>query len=98
MNPCIEYCYFRFGKRYSADCDTSCEFAKAMKDNRVLISDVSRLITQRDEAVNCIYAVQKALESRDIAGAMSEIVTYNYRKASLWEEVRNGRKQNKLTA
>lgn len=31
MNPCKDYCYLRFGKQYSADCDTSCEFAKAVK-------------------------------------------------------------------
>lgn len=44
-----------------------------------LYSDIIRLTTERDEAVNCIYGVQTALANGDAADAMNEVITYNYR-------------------
>lgn len=50
-----------------------------IKQIEVLYSDIERLTTERDEAVNCIYGVQTALKNGDAIGAMEEIITYNFR-------------------
>lgn len=31
INPCIDFCYSRYGKQYSSDCDNKCTYAKAIK-------------------------------------------------------------------
>lgn len=36
MNPCIDYCFLRFGKQYNTSCDKECEYAKVVKENREL--------------------------------------------------------------
>lgn len=36
INPCKDYCYIRFGKQYTKECDTQCEFAKVCVENREL--------------------------------------------------------------
>lgn len=36
FNPCFEYCHLRFGKQYTEDCDDKCEFAKAVKEKKLL--------------------------------------------------------------
>ena len=28
MNPCVDYCYSRFGKEYTPECDADCDYAK----------------------------------------------------------------------
>ena len=32
FNPCVDYCWNRFGREYSKDCDNTCEFAKIAKE------------------------------------------------------------------
>lgn len=51
MMPCIDYCYIRFGKRYTESCDANCEFARVIKENKMLRADVARLTKERDEAI-----------------------------------------------
>lgn len=34
MNPCKDFCYTHTGKEYSPLCDSTCEFAKAVSENR----------------------------------------------------------------
>ncbi len=36
MNPCVDYCYLRYGKQYSHDCDSKCEYAKVVLENKTL--------------------------------------------------------------
>lgn len=36
FNPCYEHCYLRFGNQYTEDCDDKCEFAKAVKEKKLL--------------------------------------------------------------
>ncbi len=36
MNPCIDHCYLRYGKQYSHDCNSKCEYAKAILENKAL--------------------------------------------------------------
>ena len=32
FEPCYEYCYLRFGKQYTPDCDDKCAYAKVIKE------------------------------------------------------------------
>lgn len=34
-SPCVE-CYNRYGKQYTFDCDDKCDYAKVMKDKKIL--------------------------------------------------------------
>ena len=51
MDPCIDYCFNRFGKEYTKDCDNNCEYAKVIAENKKLQSDLSRVTAERDAAV-----------------------------------------------
>lgn len=31
MNPCVDYCFLRYGKQYDINCDNTCEFARVIK-------------------------------------------------------------------
>ena len=44
FNPCIEHCYHRYGKGYSSDCDDKCEYAKVVKEKKILEKDVDKPI------------------------------------------------------
>lgn len=48
-NPCIEYCYIKYGRRYTTSCDTVCEFARIAKENRELRAIIERLTAGRDK-------------------------------------------------
>lgn len=43
MNPCIDYCFNRFGKEYTKDCDNNCEYAKVIVENKKLQVDLARM-------------------------------------------------------
>ena len=32
FNPCFEHCYVKYGKQYSEECDSKCEYAKLAKE------------------------------------------------------------------
>lgn len=49
FNPCIEYCYLRFGKQYTTDCDKQCEFAKIVKEKKLIEEDLDRPIKTLSE-------------------------------------------------
>ena len=63
MNPCVDYCYLRFGKQYRPECDDTCDYAKAAKKAKQLekeltvwqkrldnqAKEIDRLTAQRDE-------------------------------------------------
>lgn len=36
MIPCRDHCYLRYGKQYTSDCDTKCDYARAIIENRAL--------------------------------------------------------------
>lgn len=36
FNPCRDHCYFRYGKQYTPECDSTCEYAKVVKENKEL--------------------------------------------------------------
>lgn len=77
MIPCRDYCYIRFGQQYTEDCDTRCDYAKAVKEAKQLLSEVAKLTEERDRAISCINGIQTALENGDPEDAMEEVVAYN---------------------
>lgn len=44
INPCIDFCYARFSKQYSSDCDDKCEYAKIVKEKKLLEEEMDRPI------------------------------------------------------
>lgn len=36
IKPCIDFCYNRYGKQYSSDCDDKCEYAKVIREKKIL--------------------------------------------------------------
>lgn len=40
MNPCIDYCFQRFGRQYTPECDAHCAYAKAEKQLLTLRSEL----------------------------------------------------------
>lgn len=50
------------------------------KENGILRSEIAKLTSERDKAVNCIYSIQRALEIGDAGGAMGEVIAYNFDK------------------
>lgn len=36
MIPCRDYCYVRYGKQYTPDCDNTCDYARVVIENREL--------------------------------------------------------------
>ena len=49
FNPCIEHCYNRYGKQYSSDCDTKCEYAKVVSEKKLLEEEMDRPIKTLEE-------------------------------------------------
>lgn len=49
MNPCVELCYQRYEKEYTPDCDNKCEFAKIIKENKMLKEEMDRPIQTLEE-------------------------------------------------
>ena len=46
MNPCVEYCYNKFGRSYSKKCDTMCDYARIVKEKDALIKRCKELEEQ----------------------------------------------------
>lgn len=36
FNPCVDWCYQRYGKQYTASCDETCEYARVVKEKKNL--------------------------------------------------------------
>lgn len=43
INPCVDYCWLRFRKHYTKNCDHSCDYAKSVKENKDLKSKIDEL-------------------------------------------------------
>ena len=57
MDPCIDYCFNRFGKGYTKDCDNNCEYAKVIAENKELCANLARVTAERDAALCRLDAV-----------------------------------------
>lgn len=44
INPCIDFCYAKFNKQYSSDCDDKCEYAKVIKEKKMLEEEMDRSV------------------------------------------------------
>lgn len=44
INPCYDFCYLRYKKEYTPDCDNKCDYAKAVKENKELQRQIDSLI------------------------------------------------------
>lgn len=51
FNPCVEHCYRKYGKQYSSDCDDKCEYAKTVKEKKLLEEELDRPIKTLGELV-----------------------------------------------
>lgn len=78
MVPCVEHCFIRLGKIYDSSCDSQCDYAKKVNENKQLVSEIEKVTSERDEALNCMHAIQVALENGDSSMAFEEIVNYNF--------------------
>ena len=34
FEPCVEYCYFKYNKQYTKECDNTCAYAKAVLESK----------------------------------------------------------------
>ncbi len=44
FNPCYEHCYLKYGKQYTTDCDDKCDYAKVIKEKKLLEEEMDRPI------------------------------------------------------
>lgn len=64
FNPCFEHCYNRYGKQYSSECDEKCEFAKMVKEKKIIeeeleqykLGDCMNNCEHYDNCANYIYS------------------------------------------
>lgn len=54
LNPCYEYCYLRFDKQYTEDCDDRCEFAKVVKEKKKLEKELNLLLEEMDRPIKTL--------------------------------------------
>ena len=43
MNPCKDYCYYRYGKEYTPECDKNCDFAKEVNLRKKLEKELQEI-------------------------------------------------------
>ena len=43
INPCITFCYTKFGKTYSPECEDRCRFAKVIKELRNIKLEIRKI-------------------------------------------------------
>ena len=36
FNPCYDYCYLKYGKQYTEECDSTCDYARVCLENKEL--------------------------------------------------------------
>lgn len=60
--PCKDHCYLRYGKQYSKECDTNCDYAKAVKESN-----------QKDEIIELLLDTLEAEHMGMRAAAVNAI-------------------------
>lgn len=43
MNPCKDWCFARFGKEYTKECDKHCDYARLHVELKQLRADLERV-------------------------------------------------------
>lgn len=59
MDPCIDYCFNRFDKEYTKNCDNNCEYAKVIAENKKLQADLARIMVERDAAISDLTCIAR---------------------------------------
>lgn len=57
INPCVDLCYTRYGKQYSSDYDGKCEYAKVIKEKKILEEEMDRPIKTLAELAAQFYCL-----------------------------------------
>lgn len=55
MNPCKDWCFARFGKEYTPECDNHCDYAKLHIELKQLRTELDRLKADRNAAVEQLH-------------------------------------------
>ena len=78
FNPCYEYCFLKYEKQYSRDCDDKCDYGKAIAENK-LLKEV------RDYPIHTLY--EMASRFCVLAGCENcSVHIYNYEKRTPYEK------------
>ena len=47
--PCHDHCYLKYGKQYTEECDTTCDYAKAVKESEYKDEIIEYLLDMLEE-------------------------------------------------
>lgn len=65
MNPCRDYCYLRFGKQYTESCDTTCDYAKVVKENKRMKATLESIMGSQKYCALCANTGCKNSSTQD---------------------------------
>lgn len=60
--PCHDHCYLRYGKQYTKECDTTCDYAKAVKEGKCKDDIIECLLDMLEEQ----HMGMRAVATKDI--------------------------------
>jgi murein L,D-transpeptidase YafK len=78
INPCYDYCYIRFGNQYTEDCDNKCEFAKVVKEKKLIEKELDRPIKTLSELATQFCCITECKNC--------PVVIHNYEKRTEYEK------------
>ena len=55
MNPCKDWCFARFGKEYTKECDKHCDYARLHVELKQLRADLERVKADRNAAIEQLH-------------------------------------------
>ena len=47
--PCRDHCYIRYGKQYTKECDTTCDYAKVCLENKDMLNTLLKHRIKRNK-------------------------------------------------
>lgn len=62
MDPCVSYCFTRFGKEYNEDCDKTCNYAKITKERDELRDSLDKVLDIIDSEYTKLFREQLNLQ------------------------------------
>lgn len=68
MNPCVDYCFQRFGRQYTPECDNYCAYAKAEKRLLELQSELEQTRDKLFDAEMKLAVLYAELALNEIKG------------------------------
>ena len=55
MNPCKDWCFARFGKEYTQECDKHCDYARLHIELKQLRANLDRVKADRNAAIEQLH-------------------------------------------